>query len=959
MSAAEGGGPASSPSGADGALLVERGANGGGNEAGASASAPSAEAFPRSSQPTSRASDSDGIDLHGQSRLMRSESVQVTNAAAQKASAAGALPPSEAGLRWRRFALEGEARYEWLLRRWPPRGRAELALIFTAKGVECGRHFQIAGRLREAGLVVAAPALSHGAGALLLVHAPERALQAAAEGLGERLRLRWAVGGGRAPYTRASARSFIGGGADGATLGVASASQGGAGDVPHSAFSPSIRLSLLERLVTDGDVGAGINLSEEMRAHYIADEGAVPLHDREIADWLCQRVGHLWPPSRWSPWPIVDGERFRKLREQGRGLISALLESHGLASSSLIVDDLCFYSGHQTAIYFLFLSFLCSQIAPLALIGICVWAARLAVRVELGDTPTAARVGSALDISFALMVSLWATAVEHLWERREARFAVRWGGGHKVPAEDNPRHAFYSLKTKANPLGLQVLATGEVVRHYPLWRRKAKQAASALLFVTLAAGLGVLMYWCFHVWFKTDDLGIQRVDEDGNVIEEEAIDLRQPASLRRFLPSAIGFGLVLPIVVYAADVLAERLTGWENYRLQAHHDDAVTAKSFPFQVLAMYFTVFVIAFGHVDLSCVCVPEAKLDAVQAQLYSQVGALTVIRCFVTDTAKFAGIALVTWALKWITRRRFRSQEEEDDDDEGSGGRRIPSLSDLRGWGKRLLNLGLRVLYPPELLSTIVDGALEMGVKVKRGGRMVLNTIGLAPEVDVESPAGLSDGGMSSESQTFRGPSGSGDLGSPCSVDEAAAAAAAAEAAERERTEEAYVQAAGFKIKLRTEYSEAMLLLGFGLLFSSVFPLMPLIAGLNWWLEIRLDARKFMRSRRQFTYRVATIGVWKSVLRALSLGGVLTNIAVIIVTLDLGSAAAKAPPSHKLLIALAVEHVVLALKAAIAFFLPKTPRDVAEEERRQRVVRARSRGGAAPIAGAATEGLLESAA
>ena len=61
------------------------------------------------------------------------------------------------------------------------------------------------------------------------------------------------------------------------------------------------------------------------------------------------------------------------------------------------------------------------------------------------------------------------------------------------------------------------------------------------------------------------------------------------------------------------------------------------------------------------------------------------------------------------------------------------------------------------------------------------------------------------------------------------------------------------------------------------------------------------------------------------------------------------------------MAVEHVVLALKAAIAFVLPKTPRDVAEEERRQRVVRARSRGGAAPIAGAATatERLLESAA
>ena len=446
-----------------------------------------------------------------------------------------------------------QARYEWLLRRFPPTGRAELALFLTRRGVSAGRHVALTAALRRVGLSVACHVHGSGGGALLLLHASESTLQGAAERLGERLRLRWAAGGGRAAYTRAAASCFIG-------YDAAAGAGHGSG---ASSFSPSIRLSLIERLISDDAVGAGVDLVEEIVEGHLANGGAVPLHDRKLAEWVCGRVGRLWPPSQWTLWPIVDHERFRALREEGQGFLSALMEAHALSSSSLVIDDICFYQGHQTAIYVLFMSFLASQMAPLALIGICVWMARMTARAEL-DEPHAGRVASSLDVGFALVVSLWATAVLQLWERREARFAVRWGGGHNAPAEDNPRPEFRALKTKANPRGLQVLATGEVVRHYPLARRKAKQMVSAVIFLALMSGVTALMYFCFYVWFETDDLGLE---SEG----EEEIDLSDLSSLRRFLPTAIVFGLVIPILTYAAEALAAWLTDWENYRLQAHH----------------------------------------------------------------------------------------------------------------------------------------------------------------------------------------------------------------------------------------------------------------------------------------------------------------------------------------------------------------------------------------------------
>ena len=50
---------------------------------------------------------------------------------------------------------------------------------------------------------------------------------------------------------------------------------------------------------------------------------------------------------------------------------------------------------------------------------------------------------------------------------------------------------------------------------------------------------------------------------------------------------------------------------------------------------------------------------------------------------------------------------------------------------------------------------------------------------------------------------------------------------------------------------EYLEMVLQFGFITIFVAAFPLAPLFALLNNWVEIRLDAQKFVRDTRLVSY------------------------------------------------------------------------------------------------------------
>ena len=73
--------------------------------------------------------------------------------------------------------------------------------------------------------------------------------------------------------------------------------------------------------------------------------------------------------------------------------------------------------------------------------------------------------------------------------------------------------------------------------------------------------------------------------------------------------------------------------------------------------------------------------------------------------------------------------------------------------------------------------------------------------------------------------------------------------------------------------------MLQFGFITIFVAAFPLAPFFALLNNWVEIRLDAQKFIcETRRAVAERAENIGIWCKILDMLAQFAVITNVRFI---------------------------------------------------------------------------------
>lgn len=77
----------------------------------------------------------------------------------------------------------------------------------------------------------------------------------------------------------------------------------------------------------------------------------------------------------------------------------------------------------------------------------------------------------------------------------------------------------------------------------------------------------------------------------------------------------------------------------------------------------------------------------------------------------------------------------------------------------------------------------------------------------------------------------------------------------------------------------YFVSVLQFGFITIFVAAFPLAPLFALLNNWVEVRLDAQKYVcENRRIVAERAENIGIWFKILHMLAHLAVISNVSYI---------------------------------------------------------------------------------
>ncbi|XP_055550032.1 anoctamin-8 isoform X2 [Wyeomyia smithii] len=129
--------------------------------------------------------------------------------------------------------------------------------------------------------------------------------------------------------------------------------------------------------------------------------------------------------------------------------------------------------------------------------------------------------------------------------------------------------------------------------------------------------------------------------------------------------------------------------------------------------------------------------------------------------------------------------------------------------------------------------------------------------------------------------------------------------------------------------SDHLEMLVQMGYVVLFSAAFPLAGLCALANNLLEIRSDAFKLAHvHQRPFGQRVANIGTWQNALGMLGLAAVIVNCALIGLSGQVSRLWPGLTSTQTVILIVALEHVMLALRSALTWLLPELPSWLAAE-------------------------------
>ncbi|XP_076169596.1 anoctamin 8 white walker isoform X6 [Ptiloglossa arizonensis] len=141
--------------------------------------------------------------------------------------------------------------------------------------------------------------------------------------------------------------------------------------------------------------------------------------------------------------------------------------------------------------------------------------------------------------------------------------------------------------------------------------------------------------------------------------------------------------------------------------------------------------------------------------------------------------------------------------------------------------------------------------------------------------------------------------------------------------------------FKISTRkyngafSEHLEMLSQLGYVCLFSSAFPLAAMAALLGNLLELRGDAFKLcFVLQRPFGRRVSNIGTWQNAMEAMGLVAILVNCALIGLSGQVQRMFPEMSATQTILLIVALEHIMLAIRFIIICAIPDIPHWVATE-------------------------------
>ncbi|THG98283.1 hypothetical protein EW026_g3880 [Hermanssonia centrifuga] len=367
----------------------------------------------------------------------------------------------------------------------------------------------------------------------------------------------------------------------------------------------------------------------------------------------------------------------------------------------------------------------------------------------------------------------------------------------------------------------------------PWWRRELRVLASLPVILLFAGLLGVLLTGIF-------------------VFEAFVTQLYKGPGVKflSFAPTVL-FVLLVPRLLAIYHGYAVRFTDWENHGHQSTHDASLTIKTFSLSAIVAYGGLALSAFVYVPFG-----EEVMTFVQLYLFHRetpIGsaakgwASTVLSTFSTGPTGSAAAEAVKSATRF-SQTSTRHLWETDG---------INARSKLNP--TRLQDQ----MFAITVTNQVVNNVLEIGLPyVMRAVDSLRSGKGL---VRSSHTAGSSKKKRVAFEDDANG------------ADDVARNANGKE--EREFMERVRREVALPDYTLFADYSEMVTQFGYVALWSTIWPLAPVMSLINNWLELRSDAFKIaVHVRRPIPMRTDTIGPWLDSLSFLTWLAALTNSALV---------------------------------------------------------------------------------
>ncbi|XP_067890513.1 anoctamin-7-like [Heterodontus francisci] len=248
---------------------------------------------------------------------------------------------------------------------------------------------------------------------------------------------------------------------------------------------------------------------------------------------------------------------------------------------------------------------------------------------------------------FGLFICLWGTIFLEWWKRKNAELVYEWDV-ENYETDELVRPEFYG--TEPDPI------TGEPEAFYSVSKQRLKLA--------LSLSVGIIMVGC--VFISVLAVVIYKTWARFRVTTSNSFE----SFLLTTVVSSLLNALSISILGKAYQIIAVKMTDWENYRTQTDHNDALIMKLFAFEFANSYSSLFYIAFLRTNneqfFTSIGLPGledncGELNNCMTELSFQVLTLMITKPF----PKFIKDVIAPWLKKLMSRYCCDNKEEFQND------------------------------------------------------------------------------------------------------------------------------------------------------------------------------------------------------------------------------------------------------------------------------------------------------